>query len=163
MQPAYLLWDKWWVCQSDTLAFMEWMKWTDWKYHFLPPPPAVCTTPAKPPTARSWRLSMRCWTAPAAGGTVGPNATWAVRRATLCRSSGTMISARTRFVLLVLCDPQGRDEQRDGKRLRSDSKPQNLSSAFGMAPYPNTSHQNRSRLSVGRGTDSEQNSDIPQI
>lgn len=68
-------------------------------------PTAVSITPVKPPTARSWRSTTRCWTAPGAVGTTEPNATWAAGRATFCRSSEMTISARARFVLLVLRDP----------------------------------------------------------
>lgn len=92
--------------------------------------PAVSTTPAKPPTARSWRLRTRCWTAPVVGGTMVPSATWAARRATFCKSSGTMISARARFVLLVLQGGMSKWRWRSGEITQP--RAQNLSSALGQ-------------------------------
>lgn len=55
------------------------------------------------------------------------------------------ISARARFVLLVLCDRQKMDEQMGVEKLRNNPKSQ---LSFGTGPYPNSFCPSRSHLTA---------------
>lgn len=74
---------------------------------------AVSTTLAKPLTAKSWRLRMPCWTAPAVGGTTVPSATLVARQATSCKCTEMTTSSRARF---VCCDQVWANESAKDKK-----------------------------------------------